>query len=486
MGKFRKVFLLISVISAGLSLGWVSVQMWHTMNERPTVIENSWAISHSNVLPSAETVQTIFEQLSARHAPAVVQLQYIRHDDRPFGPDVLSRYFLEPDDQTRHPLEIDGVVVGSGFVISEDGYIATTSHLLNYTDEVHVILHDDTRLVAEVVGMDPATDVALLKVDAFELPVIPAADSVRVMQGQWLLSIGTPMEPEFSNSLTLGIVSAISPAVQLTPEKATFATDAALTYSQSGAPLLNSQSELIGMVNVASVENRSVFSEAILIQTVMSSAERIIAQRDQMRGRIGLQYTPVAQANFPEGAAHIVFVQPGSAADAAGIRSGDVVLAIDGSPLVEDFSFSDRIASSEPGDVVTLNVQRNGKAMEINVEVDEVLEVDAPDPDEKDPQKRLMSEMGFTVDNLSDELIRDLRMPIDEGVVVLYVSPSSTSYREGDLRGGMIIIEMADKKIRDMKEFMRVYNEIPTGMTFLVLVHRPQTMGAMLTALTKP
>ncbi len=438
---------------------------------------------------SKEDVHVLFEDIARDRMPAVVQLQFIRHDDRPFGPDVLEDFFLPDETHSRHPLEENGKVVGTGFIIREDGYIVTTGHMMNYMDEVHVILSDETRMIAEVVGMDPVTDVAVLKVDAFDLPVMPLAESPQLKQGQWVMSIGTPMGDRFNNTVTLGIVSSVSPFESDVSPGLQFATDVAMSYGNSGGPLIDIRGQLIGMANVpyAAADPFNGFAFAIPVQRLQNSAEAIIARGEADRGRIGVRYRPLAVANgLPEGAAYIIRVEPGSAAERAGIKSGDVILSVDGAPLMEDFEFSERIAASRPGDFVTLTIQRDSVDVELEIEVQEERVEPRNVTDDEDPQQRLMREMGFTVDNLNEAVIRDLEVPVRDGVVVLYVNPSSVSYRQGDLRGGMIIVEMADKRIRNRTDFMRVYSEIPPGMTFLVLVHRPQSTGAWLTALTKP
>lgn len=489
MGTHRKVFLFLSFFTAGIIIAWFLPLSWNYKLTHHVVPASSWAYAEGVSEEDARVLQTLFEGVVDHHVPAVVQLQYIKHDERPFGPDLLDDFFLADEDRSRHPFEVEGKVVGTGFIYREDGYIVTTSHMLNYMDEVHVILHDKTRLVAQVVGMDPVTQVAVLKVDAFGLPVMPFERPMPIKQGQWVVSIGTPMEPEFHNTITLGVVSALGPAIQLDTTRASFMTDAVLNFGNSGSPLLNSQGQLLGManVNLSSIIDNVPFSDVIWMQTVATSAEAIIARGEGDRGQIGVQYMTIANASGAEGAAHIIHVVPGSAAADAGVQRGDVVLAVDGNNLEKNVSFADRIALSRPGDVVTLKIQRNGEEMEVDIAVEELPDRRSPAlDDDSDPQQRLMAEMGFTVDNLNEDLLRDLEVPIRDGVVVLYVSPTSVSYREGDLRGGMIIVEMADQRIRNQKEFMRVYNEIPTGVTFLVLVHRPQERGAMLTALTKP
>ena len=179
-------------------------------------------------------------------------------------------------------------------------------------------------------------------------------------------------------------------------------------------------------------------------------------------------------------------MEPGSAAEAAGIEENDVILAVDGMKLDSHLQLSEFVAAGQPGDVVTLTIQRGNEAIDLEVLLQNESVNPYIDSEDEDPQEKLMREMGFTVDDITPELVRDMEIPIDKGALVLYVNPASKAYREGDLRGGMVIVEMADQEIRNRQDFMRVYNAIPAGVTFLIMVHRPLIHGALLTALTKP
>ena len=486
----RKVFLFFCGSVACFTGVVAALLVLHIAPVSSAMLKKSWALSDSSVPLSRSELNVLFEEVATQRTPATVQLQFIQHDNRPFGPDVLDDFFLREEDRIRHPLEENGKVIGTGFIFSEDGYIVTTGHMLNYMDEVHVILHDRTRLVAEVIGMDAETSIAVLKVDAFNLPVMPIAEEHTVRQGQWVVSIGTPAGSEFSNSVTLGIVSSISPHAGFATSPSVI-TDAVLSYGNSGGPLIDVRGHLVGMANIPySQTPYSGFTSGIPAQVVKSTAERIIELGSEDRGRIGVQYTPaIANQALPGGAARILHVEPGSAAEKAGLRRGDIVMAVDGSLLEKNFSFSDRIGATSPGDVVMLRIMRDTSDVEIAIEVSELRNEEPVAPsrlEDQDPQQQLMREMGFTVDNVTHELVRDLEIPVRDGVVVLYVNPTSKSYREGDLRGGMIILEMADKRIRNIKEFLEVYATIPPGVTFLVVVHPPQAQSPLLTALTKP
>ena len=434
----------------------------------------------------AGEVQALFERVAEKHMPAVVQLQLIQRDERPFGPDQLEDFFLPDAFRVRTGRRPEEQSIGAGVIIRSDGYIVTARHLLKNVDDVHVILHDGSRLRAERIGSDALTDVAVLKIEAVDLPALEPAPEAPVRTGQWVISIGSPLSNTFRNSVTLGVVSALSTTRDSL--NGALYTDAALNPGNSGGPLIDARGRMIGMAAVPYSISRGFtgIGRAIPASVVAHVAAQLIARGRVERARLGVQYGPVtADVAAPEGAARIVRVEPGSAAEAAGLQPGDVVLAVDGARLDSHLDLSELVAAGRPGDVVTLTIQRGGDAIDMPVRLQEDRNTPASGPDD-DPQEKLMREMGFTVDDVTPELVRDMEVPIEEGVVVLYVNPSSTSYREGDLRGGMVIVEMADQKIRNQHDFMRVYNEIPSGVTFLVVVYRPLMRGALLTALTKP
>ena len=433
-----------------------------------------------------EEVQEVFERLSREHMPAVVQLQLIQRDDRPFGPDQLEDFFLPEEFRVRSGGKAEEQSIGSGIIISEDGYIVTARHLLKQIDEVHAIFFDGTRLRASLVGSDALTDIAVLKVEAEGLPALPLSGDVSVRNGQWVMVIGSPLSSMFKNTATLGVIS--SHSTKIDSLEGSLYTDAAMNPGNSGGPLINAQGQVVGMAIApySLTDGFTGVSRAIPASVVAHVSEQLIQKGQVGRAHLGVQYGPISAAVAPEGAARIIRVEPGSAAEEAGIRAGDVVLAVDGTSLKNHLELSERIAGGEPGDVVLLKIQRGNSAIDMNVRLQDALEIKPVVTDDEDPQKKLMKEMGFTVEDITPELVKDLKIPVTEGVVVLYVNPSSKAYRESDLRGGMVIVEMADQKIANQLDFMRVYNEIPSEVTFLVMVHQPQTPGALLTALSKP
>lgn len=434
-------------------------------------------------------VQSVFEQIAFKRVLSVVQIQLIQRDQRPFGPEQLENFFLPDGEGQRSKNIFDERKIGAGVIVRSNGYIVTTRHLLKNADEVHVILKDGSRLVADVIGTDAESDIAVLKVDAEHLPVMPADTVSALRAGQWVMSIGSPLSSDFYNSVTLGVVSATG----MQADTPLLLTDAPLNHGNSGGPLVGAKGEMVGLASVpySATSGFTGLGHMIPASRVMRVANSLIEQGMRGQPHLGVEFGPVAvlgsrRTDMQTGAARIVHVKPGSAAEQAGLRQGDVVLAVNDNLLDNHLELSENIAARAPGDVITLTINRQGDAFQMEVKLADLEQLMTDDPIDEDPQEVLMRDMGFTIDNVTQELVRDLAVPVNEGVVVLYVNPNSKSYREGDLRGGMIIVEMADQKIRNREDFLRVYSEIPSDVYFLVMVHRPQTRGALLTALSKP
>ena len=362
-------------------------------------------------VPSS-SVQTLpdFADLVEKYGPAVVnintqarrgtpqQLPGLSEDD-PFYE--FFRRFMPPDAQRnprgdrgergerpqapgapgtpRGPLRPFGL--GSGFIVSQDGYIVTNAHVVENAEEINVRLSDRRELKAKVVGADTRSDVAVIKVDATNLPVVKIGDTGKLRVGEWVIAIGSPFG--FANTVTAGIVSAKSrenlsgdPNLDAIPF---IQTDVAVNPGNSGGPLLNMKGEVIGI-------NSQIFSRtgsfagisfAIPIDYAFNVADQLMKTGKVTRGRIGVSITAVNRdlaesLGLPkaQGAA-IGTVEENSPAAKAGLEAGDVILRIDGRPVEGSADLSRTIRSLKPGTKTTLNVFRGGKARDVQVTIAE-------------------------------------------------------------------------------------------------------------------
>jgi serine protease Do len=330
-----------------------------------------------------------FSALVEHYGPAVVNVQVVEHaqergggggdsgdeSDDPFN-DFFRRFGIpSPNFTPRNAPPQRGT--GSGFIVSPDGYILTNAHVVQNADEVTVKLVDRREYRARVIGIDERTDVAVIKIEGHSLPVVKIGDASKLKPGQWVVAIGSPFD--FDNSATAGIVSAT--ARPLPSEASNYVsfiqTDVPINPGNSGGPLFNVKGEVVGI-------NSQIFSQtggymglsfAIPIDVAVNVEEQIIKLGHVVRGRIGVLIQDVTAQlaesfglDRPRGAL-VSSVEPGGPADKAGIKPGDVILAVNGETIERYGELSSRISNSKPGSEVRLAVWRNRMEEQLEVHV---------------------------------------------------------------------------------------------------------------------
>ena len=268
---------------------------------------------------------------------------------------------------------------GSGVIIRSDGYIVTNNHVVDGASKVEVTLNNNKTYPATVVGTDPATDVAILKIDATGLPVVPFGDSDKLRLGQWVIAIGSPYD--LRSTITAGIVSAKGRQMQHGPGESQFKiesfiqTDAAVNPGNSGGALVNQKGELVG-VNTAIVSQTGSFtgySFAVPSNIVRRIAEDLIDFGSVKRALLGISMTPIDDKRAKElklfslNGVYIEDVQKGGSADKAGLKKGDVIIAVDSTEITTPSSVQEKVNSYHPGDKAKITVMRDGnkKVMEV-------------------------------------------------------------------------------------------------------------------------
>jgi serine protease Do len=345
--------------------------------------------------------------------------------------------------------------LGSGFIISADGYIVTNNHVIDAADEVQVELYSGEELEARVVGVDPRTDIALLKVDADRaFPFVTFGDSDAARVGDWVMAIGNPLGQGFS--VSAGIVSARNRTLQGSYDDF-IQTDAAINRGNSGGPLFNMAGEVIG-VNTAIL---SPTGGSIGIGFAMSSAVvgRVVDQLQQFgetrRGWLGVRIQnvdpDVAEAlGLADAAGALVTDVPEGPAAEAGMQSGDVILEFGGEPIEDTRELVRIVADTEVGRTVDVVVYRNGERQTLSVSVGRLEEATlaaAPGAPQEPAQPREESLLGMTLSAVTD-LHRE-RFTIDQGtggVVVLALDETSDAYAKG-LRVGDVITEVGQEAV---------------------------------------
>ena len=467
------------------------------------------AASTAQAVATAEELGQAFSAVAERVNPAVVQVRSTRiarpsaqaspfGGQSPFGgidPFGGQSPFGGPGG------EQEGL--GSGAFIQSDGYIVTNNHVVEGADELAVRLFDGRVLQATVVGTDPFSDIAVLKVDGDGFPALGFADSDELRVGQWVLAFGSPLSEDLSNTVTNGIVSSlgrfqgggnsISNYIQ---------TDAAVNPGNSGGPLVNLRGEIVG-INSAIATRSGGFqgiSFAVPSDIVRNTTEQLVASGTVERGYLGISFGAVSPSlaralGVPPGAAQIAdFAEDGAGrepASEAGLRVGDVITAVDGVTLTDNRQLVSLVSNKRPGEEAVLTYNRDGDERTARVRLgtrpgdDQVAARRSPAGRPADPPTS--KELGLTVQDLTPAVARSLGFPQDaQGVAVTEVDRDSEAYRDAELRPNVVITEVNRQPVRTVAELQRAIAGIPSGETFLIRVREPRSNASRLTALTKP
>ena len=365
--------------------------------------------------------------------------------------------------------------VGSGFILTADGFIMTNAHVVEGADQVLVTLPDKREFKARIVGVDKRSDVAVVKVEATGLPVVKIGDVNRLKVGEWVMAIGSPFG--LDNSVTAGIVSAKQrdtgdylPFIQ---------TDVAINPGNSGGPLINMRGEVVGINS--QIYSRSGGFMGISFAIPMDEAIRVSEQLRTLgrvqRGRIGVQIDQVSK-DVAESlglakaqGALVRSVEAGSPADKAGVEAGDIITRFEGKPIEKSADLPRMVGSVKPDSKASLTVWRRGSSKELQVVVGEV-EPDktvqkAVAPAEKPPASNAAQFLGFSVSELSDAQRQELKLR--GGVRVETVAEPAT--RAG-LREGDIVMAVANTEIRNVKEFEAVLARLDKTKPVAILLRR--------------
>lgn len=428
-----------------------------------------------------EDLNDAIVNITEETTPAVVTVfttQTVRTPANPF-----SRFFEMPfgrgEDEFR---EFQREGLGSGVIVSEEGYILTNNHVVERADEVRVRTYDGQELEAEVVGADPQTDVAVLKVDTGNLRAIGLGDSDSLDVGEFVLAIGSPFGAGLAHSVSFGIVSGKGRAIGLAQQTGGYEnfiqTDAAINPGNSGGALINMSGELVG-INTA-IASRSGGNQGVGFAIPVNLAKNIMTQLietgEVSRGYLGIFWggnvdQTMAKALDLDKAGGVIIgkVEEGTPADEAGLREGDVIVSLDDRPIEDWSSFRLRIASKKPGNKITLGIIRDGREQQVEVTLGELPSAQTASAGE--PDQSIEEETGFSVQNLTADIARQLDLdPGTEGVIVTSVNRASDAYRQG-LQQGDVITSIARQPVRSVSEFNEVMNQLIEKGNQVVLLH---------------
>jgi serine protease Do len=364
-----------------------------------------------------------------------------------------------------------GLGLGSGFIISQDGYVLTNAHVVAGDGEVTVRLADAKReFKARVIGADERTDIALLKIDASGLPTVKLGKSDKLQPGEWVAAIGSPFG--FENTITAGIVSATGRSLPAETYVPFIQTDVAVNPGNSGGPLINLAGEVVGVNSMIYSQTGGYMgvSFAIPIEVALDVMKQLRAEGKVTRGRLGVRIQPMTKElaqsfrlKEPNGAL-IAAVEPGSPADKAGLRPGDVVLAYNGQEIDDANKLPRLVGATKPGQSATLRIWRDGKAEEVKFTAAELVaeaKPQKPAADKPDKPNRL----GLVVRELSPEQRKALGVQF--GLLIENADASRTPLRPGD-----VIVGVGRDAIKSLEEFNRLISEHKPGETVALLVRR--------------
>ena len=417
-------------------------------------------------------------------------------DEMPEGGEMpeFFRRFFGPDFQMPGPQQGPrgpqrrGTSMGSGFIISPDGYVLTNHHVVDGADEVTVKLSDRRELVAKVVGSDQQYDVALLKIEAKGLPSIRLGDSNSLKPGQWVVAIGSPFG--LDHSVTAGIVSATGRSNPYADQRYVpfIQTDVAINQGNSGGPLLNTRGEVVGINSqiVSASGGYMGISFAIPIDLAMGAVEQLKKTGKVSRGQLGVQ-VGVLTADLAQAAkapdtrgALINEVLDGSAAEKAGLEAGDIIRSVNGNEIVSSSDLPPRIGAMAPGSKVTLGILRDGKPRDVVVTLS-VLEEDAavasvggsgPAPTPGAPAQAESALLGISVAELDAGTRKQLGLKPGEGVRISRVEGQSAT--EAGLAPGIVILQVGREAVGSVAEFNQALRGLQSGQVIMLLARSPR------------
>jgi serine protease Do len=451
-------------------------------------------ISPNNACAIPTAAPNSFSGLAETISPTVVNIRTVktvkgggrvfRHFGGPHGEDDRYQDFFNKFFGEEQQRDFKQRSLGSGFIIDKEGYIVTNNHVVEDADEIQVILKDEREFEAEIVGRDPNTDIALIKIDLpRNLPVAELGDSNRLKVGQWVVAIGNPFGLE--NTVTAGIVSAKGRVIGSGPYDDFIQTDASINPGNSGGPLIDMNGKVIG-INTAIVASGQGIGFAIPINLARDVIDQLKQNGEVVRGWLGVGIQPLSKEmaeyyNIKNGKGVMVAeVFPGDPADKAGIKPKDIILAINGNSVDSSRSLTRMIAAIGVGETASIKLLRSGAELVLTAKI-------AKREDDKlyagQTRQEPVEDLGIRVSDITPEIARQFNLRETDGVVVTNIAPGSKA-EEAEIQIGDVIKEVNHIEVANAADFEAIVDKIGEGDTVQLFVRR-MTLGYLVIKLTK-
>ncbi|WP_435550494.1 Do family serine endopeptidase [Desulfobacterium sp. N47] len=486
----KSVFIVLFLVAVFLGIScFNSVSDGKTkQNEDKKNIENVPVSNKETNPPATRMVPESFSALAEMASPAVVNIQTVRTaktknmfrqfrggppNSGPFNDDDqmndFFNKFFNPDQQK----EFKQRSLGSGFIIDKEGYIVTNNHVVEGSDKIKVILKNEKEYNAVIIGRDPNTDLALIKIkDENNLPVLKLGDSDALKVGQWVVAIGSPFGLE--HTVTAGIVSAKGRVIGSGPYDDYIQTDASINPGNSGGPLLNMNGEVIG-INTIIIAGGQGIGFAIPVNLARGIIDQLKQHGDVTRGWLGItiQDLPSDLSEYfgIKGGKGVLVsdIIPGDPADKAGIKAKDIITEINGQKIDSSRTLLKIIAGMGVGKNVKIKILRDGKEKMFNVEI--AKRMDEKIASNRNSTKNEADEIGIRVANLSPEMARRYDISEKEGVIVVAVDSEGKAAEAGIVPGD-IIKEINHQPVKSVREYAELLKKIQKNKPFNMFLWR--------------
>jgi len=469
--KLLVIVLIIAGAVAGLAYGMSSVPKTGRVQ----------SAAMSVVAPGSPMVPGNFSELAEQVRAGVVNIRvskkvnpagFERFGGSPFGDrDPFEDFFGHFGGRGRNAPDLKQQGIGSGFIMSKDGYILTNNHVVEDADEIKVKLASGNEFTGKIVGRDPKTDLALIKITgASDLQPLKLGNSDDLKVGNWVVAVGSPFGLE--QTVTAGIVSAKGRVIGSGPYDNFIQTDASINPGNSGGPLINLRGEVVG-INTAIIASGQGIGFAIPINMAKEIAPQLQKRGHVTRGLLGVAIQDVTpdlakSLGLKESKGALVSqVVPGGPADKAGFEQGDVIVQFDGQTINASKDLPRIVAATPVGKTVMVKLLRDGKEVERQTKIGEMEEANAAAP-AKSP---VHPSMGITVQNLTPQIAQELGLPKSTGVVVTEVVPDSPAAEAG-IQTGDVIKSVNRKPVKTVDEFAALAGKAKASGNILLLVQR--------------